>query len=197
MNRLQGTEKHYFCEYNQDIMIKDKADERFLFLTGMVLIAILLRFITQGWLPNVAPIGALALFGGAYFRDKKLSFLLPMSALFISDLFIGFHSTILFVYGAFALTVAMGFILRRNNSIVKTAVVALLSSISFYLITNFGVWLMYDFYPKNMNGLLTSYLAGIPFFRNSLIGDLFYTGLFFGVFEIAKRFRPSYNVTLN
>lgn len=171
-------------------------DERFVFLTGMVIMAIVLRFVTQGWLPNVAPIGALALFGGAYFRDKKLSFLLPMAALFISDLFIGFHSTLLFVYGAFGCTVMLGFLLRRNNTVVKTAVVALVSSIAFYLITNFGVWMMYDFYPKNINGLLTSYAAGIPFFRNSLIGDLFYTSVFFGVFELAKRYRPSYNVSL-
>jgi hypothetical protein len=196
MNQHLGNEKHYFCHNNMQFMFREKVDERFVFLTGVVVMAIVLRFVTQGWLPNVAPIGALALFSGAYFRDKKLSFLLPMAVLFISDLFIGLHSTILFVYGAFALTVLMGFLLRRNNSIVKTAVVALLSSTAFYLITNFGVWVMYDFYPKNINGLLSSYTAAIPFFRNSLFGDMFYTGVFFGVFEIAKRFRPSYNVSL-
>lgn len=178
-------------------MFREKVDERFVFLTGMVIVAVLFRFLTQGWLPNVAPIGALALFSGAHFRDKKIAFLLPLTALFVSDLFIGFHSTVVFVYGAFGLSVVLGFLLRKSNSFFKTVFVALFSSIMFYLITNFGVWVMYDFYPKNMNGLLASYAAGIPFFRNTILGDLFYTGLFFGIFELAKRYRPTYNISLS
>jgi hypothetical protein len=177
-------------------MMNEKLDKRFLTLGVIVLLAALSRVLTQGLIPNVAPIGALALFSGAYFMDRKLAFLIPMAAMLISDIFLGFHPTILFVYAGFALTVMMGFMLRNNNNVGKTMMVTILSSLIFFFLTNFGVWAMYDFYSNNFSGLVSSYIAGIPFLRNSLLGDLFYTGLFFGAFEWMKRMVPSFNVSL-
>lgn len=177
-------------------MMNEKLDKRFLVLGVIVLLAALSRVLTQGLIPNVAPIGALALFSGAYFMDRKLAFLLPMAAMLISDVFLGFHPTIPFVYAGFAIAVMMGFILRNNNNPARTMMVTVLSSLMFFLVTNFGVWVMYDFYPNNLSGLVSSYVAGLPFLRNSLLGDLFYTGVFFGAFEWMKKMVPAFNVAL-
>lgn len=185
-----------FAHLRRTKMMNEKLDKRFLTLGVIVLLAALSRILTQGLIPNVAPIGALALFSGAYFMDRKLAFLIPMVAMLISDIFLGFHPTILFVYVGFALTVMMGFLLRNNNNAGKTMMVTILSSLVFFFLTNFGVWAMYDFYPNNLSGLVSSYVAGLPFLRNSLLGDLFYTGLFFGAFEWMKRMVPSFNVSL-
>jgi hypothetical protein len=178
--------------------MKDRMDSRLLTLTAIILIAALSRILTNGLIPNFAPIGALALFSGAFFMDKRMAFIVPVSAMLISDLFIGFHATMIFVYAAFAGMVALGFLLRTNDqlSIVKTAGVTIIGTLLFFFVTNTGVWLMYDFYPKNISGLFASWVAGIPFLRYSFLGDLFYVSLLFGVFELMKRSVPSFNVAL-
>lgn len=173
-------------------------DSRLLALAAIVLVAALSRILTNGLIPNFAPIGALALFSGAYFQDKRMAFVIPVSAMLISDLFIGFHPTMIFVYAAFVGMVALGFLLRTNEqlSIPKTAGITIIGTLLFFFVTNTGVWMMYDFYPKNISGLFASWVAGIPFLRYSFLGDLFYVGLLFGVFEWMKRSVPSFNVAL-
>src|SRR5277367_5714919 len=112
---------------------------RFLFLAGMILAAAASRLIPHP--PNFSPIGALALFGGAQFADKRLAFLVPLAAMFLSDLIIGLHSLIPVIYGCFALIVCLGFWVRRNQSIRRIGDAALLGAILFFVTTNFDVWL--------------------------------------------------------
>jgi hypothetical protein len=178
--------------------MRDRIDSRLVTLVALVLITAFSRILTNGWIPNFAPIGAIALFSGAYFADKRLAFIVPVFAMLISDLFIGFHETMIFVYGAFVGMVILGFLLRSNTtvSVPKTIGVTLAGTLLFFFVTNTGVWLMYDFYPKNFAGLMGSWVAGIPFLRYSLLGDFFYVTLLFGVFEWMKRTVPSFNIVL-
>ncbi len=135
---------------------------------------------------NVAPIAALALFGGFYL-NKKYALIVPLIALFISDIFIGFHDTMLFVYGSFLLTGVIGLLCRPYRSFKTILLATLASSLLFFIITNFGVWMVSSMYPKTFDGLLQSYYFALPFFRNTILGDLLYTGLFIGSYEVLLR----------
>lgn len=131
-------------------------------------------------LPNATPITAMALFSGVYFTNKKFAFIIPLLAMFLSDIFLGFSTITLFVYGAFILVGYIGIASKKMN--IKTI---LLSSVSFFVITNFGVWLLG--YPKTIDGLLECYTLAIPFFRNSLIGDFFFAGVMYFGFEFVSK----------
>jgi len=161
-----------------------------------VLIAALLRLLPHA--PNFAPIGAMALFGGAYL-GRRSAIVLPLSAMFLSDLFIGFDSleSRLTVYGSFAAIGTIGIWLKTHRSFQNVVLAALGSSILFFLVTNFGVWAFGTLYQKTLAGLLTCYVAAIPFFRNSLAGDLFYTGVFFGGYELIFRLAKSKKLVLS
>lgn len=135
--------------------------------------------------PNFAPIGAMALFGGAY-MTKKQALILPVAAMVLSDFIIGFDSLPmrLTVYGSFLVMVLIGSRLKENVSLKNTILSSLSASILFFLTTNFAVWAFGSLYPKTAGGLIESYVLAIPFFRNSLLGDLFYTGVFFGGYNL-------------
>jgi hypothetical protein len=135
---------------------------------------------------NVTPIAAMALTGGVYF-NKRIALVVPLATLILSDLFIGFHNTILFVYGSFLLVGFIGLWLKSHKKPLPIFGAALLSSILFFVITNFGVWLTGGgwFYPKTWQGLIECYTLALPFFRNTLIGDLVYTAVLFGLFELS------------
>jgi hypothetical protein len=141
--------------------------------------------------PDFTPLAALALFGGAYFTDRRLAFAIPLTALLLTDLFLGLHDTIPFVYLGFVATVLIGFALRGRVRVLPVAGAALVSSVLFFAITNFGVWIAGNLYPHDAAGLLTAYLAGIPFFQNSLLGDFLYAGLLFGGMAMAERYLPT------
>ncbi|MDP3941170.1 MAG: hypothetical protein Q8Q49_02570 [bacterium] len=151
----------------------------------IILVAVALRLLPHP--PNVAPIAAMALFGGVYL-DKRLAIVLPLTAMLVSDLFLGFHDTMLFVYSSFVLTGFLGIWLRKHKKPGVVLAVSFLSSLLFYIITNFGVWIMGSMYPKTFVGLLESYFFALPFFRNTIVGDLLYTGLFFGGYELLTLF---------
>ncbi len=151
---------------------------------GIVFVAALMRIFPHP--PNFAPIGALALFSGANFKTKR-AFLLPLSAMFLSDIIIGLHDTMIFVYGSFFLIAFLGRFLKKVSPI-KLFDVSLLSSLLFFLITNFGVWLVSDMYSKNAGGLFIAYLLGLPFLRNTIIGDIVYSFTFFYGYELFNVF---------
>jgi hypothetical protein len=182
-------------------MFKEKLNSRLFLILGVVVIAMITRALTRNVedLSNFTPLGAIFLFSGAYFSDKKFSFIVPMVAMFITDLFVGFHSTMPFVYGAFAISILIGFQLRnvKEPKAIKIVGASLLGSVLFFLITNFGAWLAIDFYPKTIDGLSLAYVEGIPFFRNTIVGDLFYSSVFFGAFELAKRYDSKFDLALN
>lgn len=130
--------------------------------------------------PNVVPVAAMALFAGAFFSNRTLAYAVPLFAMLLSDYVLGFHSTIWYVYAGVAITVFIGGFLKQVT-MVKVGLSALLATLAFYLITNFGAWLHHDMYAQDMRGLLQSYIAGLPFLRNSVIANLIFSYLvFFG-----------------
>ena len=160
-------------------MKKIELSPKFYLVTAMIFAAAMMRIIPH-W-PNFTPIAAIALFGGTFLKRKDLAFLVPVAAMLLSDLIIGFHSTMLPVYLSFIAIVAFGLILQRRLTIVNTLSASLAASILFYLVTNFASWtsgLMP--YPMNAVGLMQSYIAGLPFLFNGILGDLFYTSVLFG-----------------
>ncbi len=160
----------------------------------IIAIAVVLRLIPHP--ANFAPIGAMALFGGAYL-NKKYALAVPLLAMFVSDLFLGFHNTMGFVYGSFLFIGILGLWLRRHKNVRNVIGAAFVSSILFFLITNLGVWLVSNIYPKTVAGLIECYIAAIPFFRNTLVGDLFYTAMFFFGYELVLHFVKTYGQNLH
>jgi len=175
-------------------MNKNVLNARFWFILTVIIAGAAMRLVPH-W-PNFTPVAAIALFGGAYLGKKYLAFLIPLAAMFISDLLLGFHNTMPAVYISFVITVVLGMVMLRNPKIMNIIGASVSSTILFFLITNFAAWLGSPMYPQTFAGLMESYVAGLAFFNNgtlgisflmnSLIGDLFYTGLFFGVFYLAR-----------
>ncbi len=161
---------------------------RLLVVVLMILAAAASRLIPHP--PNLASITAVALFGGAYLTNKRLALIVPIAALFLSDLILGFYRHMEIVYGSFLLVVFLGFWLQRKRSALRIAGAALASSAIFFIVTNFGVWAFESLYPKTAAGLLACYVAAIPFFQNTLVGDALYTAVLFGGFALAERLFP-------
>ena len=158
---------------------------RLVLLIGMIFAAAGMRLLPHP--PNFESIGAIALFAGAYFDDKRWAIILPLAAMLLSDAILGFHSQMLVVYGTFALVVCMGFALRERRTALKIVGAAVAASTLFFVITNFGVWAFDGLYPRTFEGLVVCYIAAIPFFGSTLAGTLFYTAVLFGGFALAER----------
>ncbi|MBA4250445.1 MAG: hypothetical protein C0425_02750 [Chlorobiaceae bacterium] len=158
----------------------------FLLVVTLIIVAIASRLIPHP--PNFAPIAAIALFSGAYFSNKQLAFAVPLIALFISDWIIGFHDMMIAVYACFIAAIFIGFMLKEKIKFKNVALAAVVSSVLFFVVTNFAVWAFSGgvIYQKNIAGLLQCYVAAIPFFHNTLLGDLVYSGILFGAYETAK-----------
>lgn len=146
-------------------------------LLGIVLTAALLRFLPHP--PNMTPIAAIALFGGAYFEHRFLAFLIPFAALFLSDMLLGFQAHWVSVYFSFAGVVGIGRLLRTRENFAMMVAASVASSVLFFVMSNFSAWLLAkpNLYPPTLEGLVLCYTAAIPFFGNTLLGDLFYMGL--------------------
>jgi hypothetical protein len=133
----------------------------------------------------------MALFSGAYLgRRGAIAFLAPLGALFLSDLVLGFYHGMATVYFSVALIVVLGWLTLQRVSPLRVGGAALLSSVLFFVITNFGMWLSSGFYPHTLAGLETCFVAAIPFFQNTVAGDLFYATLLFGGFKVAELLVP-------
>lgn len=180
----------------------------------IVIFSVVLRLMPH--MPNFAPITATALFGGAYL-NKRYALIVPFLTMLISDyllLYINpfspspvhfnhlypiwslwYDNTIVAVYGSFLISGLVGLWLKSRKTVNNVVFATIFASLQFFLITNAAVWLngMYD---RSILGLWESYVAGIPFFRATLMGDLFYTGLFFGSYELLMRLVKSYKLSL-
>jgi hypothetical protein len=167
---------------------------RFFFLSGMILAAAAARLVPHP--PNFSPIAALAVFGGAQFNDKRLAFLMPLAAMFLSDLILGLHSLMPVIYGSFALIVCLGFWVQRNQNLWRIGGAALIGALLFFITTNFGVWRLTSFYSKTGGGLLACYTEAIPFFWNTLASDLIFTAVLFGGLRAAEWRWPVLRPTL-
>jgi len=155
---------------------------RILVIILIILLAAFSRLIPH--LPNFTPIGAIALFGGTYFLNKKLAFLIPFLAMLFSDMLIGFHSAMFAVYLSFFAIVGIGMLLKENVKPVSLLFATISSSILFFIVTNFAVWIGSTVYPQDFGGLISCFVAAIPFFHYTALGDLFYVGVLFGSFYL-------------
>ena len=167
----------------KDISTKKGKNLEFLIALFFTLIGVSLRFLPHP--PNFAPIAAIALFGGVYF-SKRTALILPMAVMIISDLFIGYYEPKLMatVYGSFLLCVILGFWLKKHKKWYTVLGSSLFGAIIFFVLTNFAVWAFTPWYAKTISGLIQCYLMALPFFKNTLLGDLFYVTIFFGVYEL-------------
>ena len=189
-----------------------KIDLRFGLIVLFIFFAALSRLIPHA--PNFTPIGGMALFGAAYFTKKYWSFLIPLIALFLSDLVINnliypslypkyYQGFTLFTqgwywyYGAFALIACMGIFALKKIKPMNLLLSSVAASVVFFIITNFGTWASGTIYPMDASGLLASYTAGLPFFWNTLMGDLFYVLVLFGSFEYIQRRFPQVGMASN
>ncbi|MFD2572127.1 DUF6580 family putative transport protein [Spirosoma soli] len=164
---------------------------RLLTLTTIVLTTALFRLVPH-W-PNFTPVAALALFGAATFERKWLGLAAPLAAMLLSDALIGFHGSMGAVYISFGLTWLLGLWALQRPSAVNIAAASVVSSILFFLITNFAVWYGSMFYPQTAAGLLICYTAGLAFyngtsfFLNGLLGDLFFNAVLFGSYYLLQQ----------
>jgi len=151
----------------------------------IVLTGVSLRFLFHP--PNFTPIFAIALFGGVYF-SKKIALILPILIMLIGDIFIGYYEVglMIFVYGSFLLCVLLGFWLKKRKTWQIILGGSLLSALLFFFFTNFAVWVFTPWYTKTISGLIQCYLMALPFFRNTLLGNLFYVTAFFGAYEMVR-----------
>ncbi len=131
---------------------------------------------------NIAPVAAIALFSGAYL-NRKIGPWVPLAIMVISDLVIGLHDVVLYTWGSFILIGFIGVSLRTRKTPVNILGAAVLSSALFFLVTNLGVWL--SWYPHSLAGLADCYVKAIPFFRISMVSNVIYSFVFFGIYEFA------------
>ena len=179
-------------------MITQKINLRFAVLVLFILLTAFLRLIPH--IPNFSPLGAMSLFGAAYFTKKWQAVLIPIAATWISDLFFinviysqyypsftWFYEGFYWQYGSYLLIIFAAFFILKKVSTSRILLGALMSTILFFLITNFGCFPGNPNYPQTINGLMTCYVAGIPFLKGTLFGDLFYSGVLFGLFAILQQ----------
>ena len=167
---------------------------RILAILLAIVVAAMLRLVPHP--PNFTPIGAMALFSGAYLGRKWLALAAPLGALLLSDAILGFYDGMLVQYAATALAVAIGWLaIGRSRTVLRIGGGALASAVLFFAMTNFGVWATSGMYPPTWAGLQACYVAALPFFQNSLAGDLFFAAVLFGGFALAERSLPALRET--
>src|SRR5258708_1860801 len=158
-------------------------------IVSLIVLSAVLRILPHPW--NLTPVGAMALFSGAMFRNRWIAFLLPLASLFAGDVFVGFHKLMLAVYASFAVSVAIGRWLAENRSVARIGGAVFLGAAQFFVVTNFAMWAVGGFYPKTTVGLVNCFVAGVPFFWNTFAGDALYAGVLFGGFALAEKMVPA------
>ena len=162
-------------------------------LIAMIAFAVAVRlliFFVPGALPyNFTPVEAIALFGGAYFADRRLAFLVPLGAMLIADLIIGLHPLVPAVYACIAASVVLGFGLRDKVSVLRIGAYGIAGSLLFFVVVSFVEWLLGDT-DYCRAGIVSCYVAALPFLKNWLAGTLVWSALLFGGFEMLRRAAP-------
>lgn len=177
------------CQIAALAVMNAAMNARLLALVSGIVAAAALRLIPHP--PNFSPIDAMALFSGAYLGRRALAFVAPLGALLLSDAILGFYHNMAFVYGSVALIVLIGWLVSSRRTPLWIGGAALASAMLFFIITNFGVWVSGAYYPSTLAGLAACYVAAIPFFQNTLAGDLVYAALLFGGFALLERSVPA------
>jgi hypothetical protein len=179
---------------NTELSQKENLLYRTLLALALILLAAALRIAPHPW--NFTPVGAMALLSGAVLKDRRLAFLFPLIALFAGDIFIGFHKLIPIVYASFLINVAIGLWLSDRRTVARISVATLLGAMQFFIVTNFAVWQFLSGFPHTASGLAACYIAGMPFFWNTLAGDALYAALLFGSYALAEHFIPTLHTSV-
>jgi hypothetical protein len=167
-------------------------------MTNFITAALLILFAAFSRLlphpENFAPVAAAAIFAGLY-MNKRYALIVPVAATFLSDIFLGLYPYVLWVYGTYILIVLINSGIKKKyesfSGIKKAGLLygaAVISSVIFFIVTNFGVWTSSLYYQMNFSGLLACYTAALPFFRTSLLSDLVYITLMAGIYELIMRY---------
>lgn len=179
---------------------------RWILLSAFIAIVAAIRLLPYvadyHFLYNFSPLAAMALFGAAYFNHKWMAFGIPMLALWVSNLVLDnvflsefYDGFVLFgnggVYLAFVLVGILGLFMLKKVTPLRVAGASLSASVLFFIVSNFFVWLQGTMYSMDFTGLVACYVAAIPFFWNTLAGDLFFCALMFGAFEAITYWKPS------
>lgn len=166
----------------------NKTLNKVLLVTTLILLAAATRLFDHP--ANFTPIAAIAIFGGALL-GKRLAYVLPLAIMLISDIALelisgnGFYPDQVFVYGSFLMVVFLSSKTLRSKVKAQNVLgTALASSVLFFLVTNFGSWLMWDIYPNTASGLIQSYVMAIPFFQNEILATLSYSAVLFGIYHL-------------
>lgn len=161
---------------------------RLAFLSFLVVAAAVSRLVPHPW--NFTPVGAMALFGGSTFASRRTAYVLPFLALILSDFipspwtYVGLHPLMPLTYACFLLNVWLGRRFLQKRNVGRIAGTTLLGAVIFYLVTNFGVWVAY--YEHTWDGLQECYTLAIPYFGNTLAGDMLFAGVLFGALALAE-----------
>jgi hypothetical protein len=175
----------------------NKINISYLAIISLILFASFSRIIPH--MPNFTPIGAMALFGGAYLKNRYHAFLIPMISLWLSDLilnnfifsfyseFTWFYPGFLWQYISFILIIVIGHLFLKKLNFKNIFITTISSSLLFFIITNLGVWISGSMYTLDFQGLISCYIMALPFFKGTLLGFMCYSTLLFGVLEFSKR----------
>ena len=144
-------------------------------ITAIILLLAISRFIPHP--PNFTPLAAMAILSGSLFKSVRMGLAIPLAAMLISDLVIGLHNSMFYVYLAIALIVLGCHLFLTRLHLISVTTAVLLSTAVFFLLSNFGAWLSHDMYPQTMMGLMLAYVAGLPFLLNSLLANIAFTSL--------------------
>jgi hypothetical protein len=148
----------------------------------LILVAIILRFLPHP--ANFAPVAAIAIFGGAIL-PRRLALFVPVAIMVLSDMVLGFYNIMPVIWGCYLFIALASFTWLRKPNIKRGLAVTLSGSVLFFVVTNFAVWLWTGMYAHTIAGLIQCYWLAIPFFRNTLLSDLIYTGALFGLYQLA------------
>jgi hypothetical protein len=184
-------------------MKKLSLSPKFVFVTAAILLAAFSRIFPHP--ANFSPLGAIALFGAAHFNDKKFSFLIPLFATWLSDLFINnviygqyysqftwLNDGFYWIYGSYMLITFVGIFLFKNKvDLPRILAGSVIATTIFFLLTNLACWPASNNYTQDLSGLMSCYAAGVPFLQGTFFGDLFYCGLLFGTYHYAKARIPA------
>ena len=175
--------KSYICPETKLNMSQKNNTNSIATVCFLIILAAITRFIPHPF--NFTAVGAMALFSGANFKDKRFAYLMPIAVMFLTDLYFGFHFSILPVYACFAFTVWLGTRISQNQNPKSIGLNSITSSVIFFLITNLPFWYLdQGLYSMDLRGTMQSYTMALPFFTNQIIGDLFYNGLLFSLYYV-------------
>ena len=165
-------------------------------IISLILVASFSRIIPH--IPNFTPIGAIALFGGAYLKNKYHAFLIPIASLWLSDLvlnnfiysyysdFTWFYPGFIWQYASFILIIIIGYLFLKKLNFKNVFVTTIGSSLLFFIVTNLGVWMSGTMYTLDLNGLIACYVMALPFYKGTLLGFVTYSAFLFGALEFSK-----------